>query len=76
MEEKENPVEGGGNSKDRLMEEKFEEFVNHGEGGRRGEQSCRAANQQDACGAERGLGLRRGSWNDRPCFQQAIDAGA
>jgi len=68
MEEKENSVEGCGNSKDRLMEEKFEEFVNDCEGGRRGEQSCRAANQQDARGAPRGLGLSSGSGNDRPCF--------
>jgi hypothetical protein len=44
VEEKENSVEGCGNSKDELMEEKFEEFVNDCQGGRRGEQSCQAAN--------------------------------
>ncbi len=44
VEEKENSVAGSGDSKDKLMEEKFEEFVNDCEGGRRGEQRCQAAN--------------------------------
>ena len=43
VKEKENSVEGCRNSKDELMEEKFEEFVNHCQGGRRGEQSCQRA---------------------------------
>ena len=43
VEEKENSVEGCGNSKDELMEEKFEEFVNDSENGRRREQGENAA---------------------------------
>jgi hypothetical protein len=37
--EQENSVEGCGDSRDELMEEKFEEFVNDGEGSRCGQQS-------------------------------------